>query len=174
MSQIGQEIYSDAASFGKLRAIISVVIGTLLGLGLIIGGIVLLARKTKRTKNVNGVSTDNKVPPCTSVSKDNNITYQCNFSLSYTINGTEYTKQFNTNESKNYSGKKQMKLYYDPENVNDISITQDNYRTIGGVLLGCGFLIIIIVWVSLWATNKYKFIAAASGTSGAIQMFKNV
>ena len=94
--------------------------------------------------------------------------------MSYTTNGTERTKQFTTNESKDYSGQPQIKLYYNPENVSDISVTQDNYDTIGGVLLGSGFFILIIAWVGWWLVNKYKFIAAASGTSGAIQMFKNV
>ena len=174
MADVGQEIYSGAASFGKLRATIGVIIGTLLGLGLIIGGIILLVHKTKRTKNVNGFPTDNEVPQCTTNSKDNNLTYQCKFSLSYTINGTEHTKQFTTNESKDYSGQTQIKLYYNPENVSDISVTQDNYGTIGGVLLGSGFFILIIAWVGWWLVNKYKFIAEVSGTSGAIQMFKNV
>ena len=132
MANVGQEIYSGAASFGKLRATIGVIIGTLLGLGLIIGGIILLVHKTKRTKTVNGFPTDKEVPQCTTNSKDNNITYQCKFSLSYTTNGTERTKQFTTNESKDYSGQPQIKLYYNPENVSDISVTQDNYDTIGG------------------------------------------
>ena len=57
---LGDEIYSGAASFGKLRAVIGVIIGTIIGIGLIIGGIFALIHKTKLTGKTTGTSIDNK------------------------------------------------------------------------------------------------------------------
>ena len=42
---VGPEIYSGAASFGRVWAIIGAVIGTFFGIIMIVGGIALLAKK---------------------------------------------------------------------------------------------------------------------------------
>jgi len=42
---LGSKIYSGAAEFGKINAIFGAIIGSLIGLGLIIGGIYLLIKR---------------------------------------------------------------------------------------------------------------------------------
>ena len=176
---LGNEIYSDSAAFGRIRAIIGVIFGTLIGLGLIIGGIFAIAHKTKLSSETIGISVNkdnNPIPidQCGTTTTNNNTTYNCNFRLRYTVDGIDYYSQFNTHDSINYSNETKVTIYYDPNNPNNSSPTKDDYHTVGYILLGIGIFLLIGAWVSLWIVLHYKFAAAASGAAGAIGMIHNL
>jgi hypothetical protein len=177
---LGDEIYSGAASFGKLRAIIGVIFGTIISIGLIIGGILAIIHKIKFTSKTTGISIDSKGQPvpvntCSSNNdKDNNITYQCNFKVEYTIGSDKYYKTFNTSKNTNYSGQTNIVIYYDKKDPSNVALDQDDYHIIGYFLLGIGIFTLLASWIGLWIVYKYKFAAAASGAAGAIQMVKMI
>lgn len=175
--KLGNEIYSGAADFGRIRAIFGVIFGTLIGLGLIIGGFYAIAHKTKLSASTSGISVDannNKIPipMCSSNTKDNITTYNCNFRLQYTVNKIKHYYTVNTNSNTNYSENTNVTIYYDPSNPNNASLTNDDYHTTGYVLIGFGILLLLISWISLWVVLHYKFAAAASGVAGGISMIK--
>lgn len=179
---LGDEIYSGAAAWGRFRAIIGVIFGTIIGIGLIIGGIVSLRHKTKLTGKTTGKSVDNQnppqpvsVPPCSSTSdKDNNRSYLCHFKIQYTVESKEYTKIFDTNSNTNYAGQTDIVVYYNPDDPTDASLTKDDYHTVGYVFLGFGVFLILASWIGLWIVYHYKFAAAASGAAGAIDMIRSI
>jgi hypothetical protein len=175
---LGDEIYSGAASFGKLRAVLGVIFGTIIGIGLIIGGIFAIAHKTKRTMKTTGTSVDLKNNPvpiqCTSASDKDGNTYQCNFTLKYTVKKDQYSHSFQTNSSTDYNNMTQVTVYYNPNTPGDVSLTKDDYHTVGYVLIGFGVFILIGAWISLWIVLHYKFAAAASGAAGAIEMVRAI
>jgi hypothetical protein len=179
---LGDEIYSGAASFGKLRAVIGAIFGTIIGIGLIIGGIVSLRHKTKLTGKTTGTSIDNQnhpqpvpVPPCSSTSdKDNNQSYQCHFKLQYQPDKKKYTKIFDTSSSTNYADQTEITVYYNPDDPTDASLTKDDYHTVGYVFLGFGVFLLLASWIGLWIVYHYKFAAAASGAAGAIDMIRSI
>lgn len=176
---LGDDIYSGAASFGRIRAIFGVIFGTLIGICLIVGGFYALAHKTKLTDKTTGIVVDSNNNPtniqCLSTSdKDTGITYQCNFRLQYTVNKEIYYAPINTNSSTNYSGGTEITLYYDPNSPNNASLQQDDYHTIGFICIAAGLFILLFSWIGLWIILRYKFAAAASGAAGAIGMFKNI
>ena len=195
---VGSEIYSGAASFGKLRAVFGVIFGTLIGLGLIIGGIFAIAHKTKRTSMVTGYPIDRTtyqklpiIPPgsCSRIINNKQSSYSCDFMLQYTIKEDDptkepskmlpissrtYTHPFQVTSNKDYGNLNSVPLYYDPKKPGDASLTKDDFHTAGGLMVGGGALILIFSWISLWIVLRYKFAAAASGVVGAYEMMKGL
>lgn len=176
---LGDEIYSGAASFGKLRAVIGAIFGTIIGIGLIIGGIFALIHKTKLTGETTGTSIDNQgnqVPIwCSSTSdQDNHQSYQCHFKLQYQPDKKKYTKIFDTSSSTNYTDQTEITVYYNPDDPGDASLSKDDYHTVGYVLIGFGIFLLLGSWIGLWVVYHYKFAAAVSGAAGAIDMIRSI
>lgn len=174
---LGNKIYSGAAEYGKFKASIGAVLGTIIGIGMIIFAIIAFTHKTKFTAKTTGISIDHEnkprpVPNC--IWKYNGrgntrVDYSCHFKLKYKVEDTEYVKIFDTNNSTNYSGENEIIVYYDPKNPFNSSIYKDNYKLIGYILLGFGLFLILVSWIGLWVTRKYKFAAAASGISSILR-----
>jgi hypothetical protein len=174
---LGDDIYAGAASFGKIRAVIGVVIGTLIGLVAVVGGIALIVHKTIFTKSVIGTVVDinnnpTTVPNCKAINMDGNGTNMCSFTLKYTVDGKVYTHPFNTNTTVNYSNLSKVTIYYDPDSPGNVSIEKDDNHVIGYISLGVGVFFILGSWLNLWLTLKYKFMAAAGGVAGAFSMIR--
>lgn len=178
---LGDEIYSGAASFGKFRAIIGVIFGTIIGLGIITGGIFALIHKTKLTGETTGIFVDNQNPPkpilpncSSSTNQDNNISYNCHFNVQYQVGSTTYTKVFDTSSNINYQYQTDIVVYYDPDYPDNASLSKDDYHTVGYVLICSGIFLLIVSWITVWVVYHYKFAAAASGAAGAIEMVKMI
>ena len=162
------QIYTGAATFGVVMSDIKAVIGSIIGLIMIIGGISLIVKKSFRINTIDG---NIKSSNCTEVIVNNNITYSCDISVEYTINGKTQTKSFkDTNSYKKYEVNDTVTLWYDPNNNANIDIMSDNLHTLGWGLLILG--IFIIIFSILWAylANKYKPVAAAEGIFSGVNM----
>ena len=132
----------------------------------IIGGIYFVIKKTKLTSTVYGtVETSN----CTLVK---NI-YDCSLTVKYTDNkGKEHSLTGETNDSYEYTKGAKILVYYDPSNPSKSSLTSDNSHIAGWVAIVIGVILIFSSFFWLWASMKYKFIAAAEGVSAATGMIR--
>lgn len=173
-SDLGSELYSGAAAYGRINAIIGVIFGTIIGILMILGGIGLIKRKTNRTKTIKATITND--PGCSGHSENNNTIWDCNLSLSYNIDGKDYTTSISSSSSTKYDKGNTVTLYYNPDNVSDVDLVSDNTHVIGWVILVIGIFLLISTWVWLYIVYKSKFAAAAGGAtalvgdiSGAIQ-----
>ena len=162
------QIYSGVATFGVVMSDIKAVVGSIIGLIMIIAGISFIVKKSFRTNTVDGtVKTSN----CSEVIENNNITYSCDIGIEFTINGKTQTKSFKDSKSyKKYEVNDTVTLWYDPNNNTNIDIMSDNLHGIGWGLLILG--IVIIMFSILWAylANKYKPVAAAEGIFSGVNM----
>ena len=162
------QIYTGVATFGVVMSDIKAVIGSIIGLIMIIAGISFLVKKSFRTSTVDGtVKTSN----CAEVIENNNIRYSCNIGVEFSINGKTQIKSFkDTNSYKKYDVNDTVTLWYDPNNNTNIDIMSDNLHGFGLGLLLMG--IIIIIFSILWAylANKYKPVAAAEGVFSGVNM----
>jgi hypothetical protein len=173
---LGTRIYSGAASLGRIRAIIGVTFATLIGIGILVGGVFALAHKTKLTGKTIGipVSVDDKEIPvkqCTVFTDKDNVTYRCEFKLKYIVENKPYYINTSTSSQINYSDMKQIDVYYDKSNPSNASLTKDDYHNTGYILIGSGIFLLLISWISLWVVLHYEFAAAASGATGVIDTF---
>lgn len=176
---LGDDIYSGSASFGRIMSIIKAVIGTLVGIAMIIGGIFLVRSRTKYSESTTAkiLNTDTDKVDCvrtgdqTGNSNDNDMWNCSNIKLSWTVGGKNYD---NKNSPMSYTGSTNLEgykngasvnIYYDPSNPRDITIQRLPTHIFGWILLGLGILILISGWLWVLITQKSNFAAATSGVA---------
>lgn len=169
---LGSEIYSGTATFGKIRAIIGVIFGTIIGIIMIIIGIYMISKKNKYTEKIKGKVTN--YPDCNKHTDKNTTSYECNVNVSYIIDGKTYNlKDKHTDTYIKYTKNKQIDVYYNPKNPSDGSLASDDERRFGWIVLVIGIFVLLGSWISLWFIMHYKFMAALYGATGAIEMLRD-
>jgi len=180
--------YSGTAKFGKAVTDIKAIIATIITIPFIIWGIALISHKIKRTAQVTGTidnntnNTDkylcnpNYNTSCQTVQDQygyvyyncsTSTSYSCNFRVKYRLPGGStdlYTPYFTTNGIQ-YTVGQSIPLYYDPNNLTDIEMSQDDYRFAGWLMLIISLIILISAWIWVILTHSYKPLAAYAGAA---------
>ena len=173
------EAITGFATIGKVKAIFGVILGTIIGVALIVGGITALLHKPTFSSKTTGIVVDSNNKPininqCSKITTKDSSKYQCKFSLKYTVDNKTYIHPFNTDSYVNYSNRTGVTVFYDPKNPKNSVLEDDDYHGIGYLTIGIGIFILFISWLFLWITLRYKYFAAASGVVGSIQMIKHL
>lgn len=178
MSNLVEEVYTGAAEYGKFNAMIGFVIGTIVGLVLVVVGIVLLTKHVEQTLTVKGVVLQDSANKCDSrydqETKQNY--YNCDLLVEYTLlDGQKMQKRFNvTNQASTISTGQMINLYYKASDPSSISANnQLNSHVIGAILLVVGVFLIGGSWFWWYTTRKYKFAAAGEGVASVVNLVKN-
>jgi hypothetical protein len=160
---IGDEIYSDTASFGRIWSIISAIIGTLFGIFFIIVGVYIIVHKSHLKSTKGDVVKDSEC----NVTIDNNSKYtQCSTTVNYNVNGNEYPdKSVNTGSTKFTKGKNNITIWYSPVNPENPEYSPAPIW-VGWSMILISLLAVLGAWFWVWLTHKYKIAAAAQGASG--------
>ena len=148
------------------------IIGSVIGIILIIIGIVLEKRKTVYSQLGNGLVVDanNLIGvPSSDRDQNGNINYYNIWNGNITVINTNdpNLKQltFNINGMKTpttekpYSakdGKNKISIWVNPNNPSDFRMYSDNLNIVGWVLLGVGIIVTLVVWISYFLKNKKK------------------
>lgn len=150
------DLYTDAASFGRIVTAIGLVIGILFGGAILVYGIyTIMANK----QNVHSAHEDAQIKSCkcTTHVVDSKVMYKCNL----IIQTSKGAFPFNIDSVTNYQSVDSISVYYDPQNPSDISMTSTQINA--SVLIGFGLFIIFIAWLSFYLSRRFKFYAAATG-----------
>ena len=171
MSDGVSEIYSTTAQFGRFSAIVSGIIGTLIAL--IIGGfgIYILIESSRRTKSVTGTITEST---CKNTTPDKSEGTSCEITVEYTSGQPSKMcmEKFSVANSAIYEKGKKVTVFYDPSDPcgSGSLESRSDGRIIGIMLIVIALIFILIVWLVVWATQKYKFFAAAEGVGTVISI----
>lgn len=160
---IGNQIYSDTASFGRIWAIISAITGTLFGVFFVIVGIYVIQHKSHLKSTKGDVVKDSD---CNTKIDNGNQYTQCSTTINYNINGKEYpNKTVNTGSTNFTQGKNNITIWYSPANPENPEYSPAP-TWVGWVMILISLLVIFGAWFWVWLTHKYKMAAAAEGASG--------
>lgn len=173
-TNLGYELYTGAADFGRIRATIGVIIGTFISIIAIIGGIYLISKQTKFNKNVMGTISNS--PSCIPYIENKNTMYNCyNLNVYYKVNNTEYKidNQSINNIDHEYKENDEIIVYYNENDPNSTSLTSDNTHIIGWISIVVGLFILISYWLWFYFSMKYKFIAASQGLAGTASLISS-
>jgi ATP-dependent Zn protease len=160
---LGDEIYSGAASFGVLYSLIGAVVATIIGIIMIGIGIYLLTRKVEY-ETINATIINLSCRPL----KDNNQI--CNINVSYNYNNKDENKYINYTGNNVFMVNQKVLLYINKQNINDISLDEPTPKWVGILLSVLGLIIILSGWFWYWASKNYKFVGAAAGVGGFINI----
>jgi len=177
MSSISEQIYSGTATVGRTWSLIVAIIITFISLFFLIGGIILLLRKTKYSNKISASIIDNvKCSPIFHVNGGSErTTYNCNdIKVEYYIDDKKYASKLNIpniNDNKYKKGDK-LDIYYNISNLTDINYQSDSSHTLGIVIIVFFVFILLVVWINYWLTTKYKFLAATEGVGDIYRFIK--
>ena len=150
-----QPIYDTTATIGIVYSVMSTIIGTIIFVIIIIIGVYVKNMNSDKTEIAFGIVKE--VNNCNARSKS------CVSVVEFSVKDAIYT--VNT-ESGILSKGQKIKIYYNPENPNNISL--NNYTNfIGWIIIIISVIIIVCMWIWTLLTIIYKPIAAASGV-GAV------
>jgi hypothetical protein len=168
------DIYSGAATFGKIRAIIGVVIGTILGLIFMLGGVVIIKTKAKLTSKTTGTIKSIKGNCIEHTDKNSSIQYRCvDMTISYDDEKGGNHEIIETSDgNEKYAVGDNVDAWYDPSNPKNGNLYSDNNHTIGWVAVVAGVIMLFGSWFWLWMAMKYKFVAASGGAQGVVEMMR--
>lgn len=170
MGNVGSQVYNDSAAAGQIFSTFGLIMAVIIGIAMIIGGIVLILRKSKYTSQT--IATVLSTSTCIPIYNNNNNTqYQCTLDFTYTVNSQPYNvKGYIITSSVNYTSVSnyRFQIYYDPSNPTNFSITSDNMKVLGIILLIIALIMIGIAFFWFWASRKNKFIASGVGASGVL------
>ena len=164
----GEEIYSGVATFGRVSAVIGVIIGTLAGLIMIPIGIYLLTKKVKKT-----ASTDATIEnaDCTESAQDSTISFNCTLNVNYKVGNVPYSGVVTSSGPTHYMSGKKVKVYYDPSNPKDVALDSGKSKHIAGIILiVVGVIVPLVAWVWWYFARKYKAVAAVGGTMAGLDI----
>ena len=161
-------VYSATSDFGKINAIISAFVVTIIGIFMIIVGIIFIKNKS--------ILTSTTTATITKINSDcvqNNNIWTCNMNVSFTdTTGKSYNINNLQSSSKNNYTSGETITIYEPDNPNNASLQTDNKHIIGYFLVSIAIFIIIISWVTVWLSQKYKIFAAAEGVNDITHLFE--
>lgn len=160
---LGDQIYSGAASFGLIKALISAIIGTIISVIMIIIGINLMLKKTSTTSVEGTILNVNCVP--------GENTQNCNIGVSYDYNGKQ-NKNIQYIGNMVYTVNQKVTIYINTDNESEIYLQDPSPKKLGVTLLIIGLIVLGAVWLMFWLAKRYKFLAAAEGVSGAYNLFR--
>ena len=165
---LGDEIYSGAASFGRIWAVISSILVTIIAIFMIIGGVYIIIRRSKML-SVSGEVIGNS--QCNVTQTGNNLSTICTTLLTYTINGNLYDKISTQTGTTSYTDKQQVTIWYYPDTPNKPELSPIPI-TAGYFLIGIAIILCIFSWLWVYITRKSKFAAAAGGIAEAWHLLR--
>ena len=175
----GEEIYSGTATFGRIMAVVGVVISTIAALIMIPLGIYFIVHKTKLVSTTNGT-----VHSVSCVAKihhddddddddDDTIEYDCSLTVNYKVGNNSYSINTNTTSTAQYKEGDTITVYYDPNNPSNAALDADNTHVIGIIILVIGIIVPLVAWIWWYFARKYKAVAAAGGVAAGLDLLSD-
>jgi hypothetical protein len=170
-SDLGSDLYSGAASYGKFQSTVSLVISCIIALFLIYFGVKFLINPTVHSGSATAsiISAD-----CTrSVDNNGNITYGCTLNITFTANNTQkITAIISATNSTPYAPGQTIDVQYNPDSPTDVRQTTLTRHTWGAIMLLISLFLIGASAVWYYIAHHYQFAAAAGGAASAFNMFR--
>lgn len=165
---IGQTLYQDAASLGRFKALVILILGGVVSLILFLTGIYRLF-----AYRIYSLTADSKVTQVTGCMKTQDINkkwnFDCTTSIEYTINDKKYQNSIKLSKDNEIKIDDMIPIYYNPSNPNEISVETSSS---GWVFIVMSVFVLLLSYLMYWLSMNYTFFAAAEGTSFITNLFR--
>jgi hypothetical protein len=162
MRDIGSTIYTTSASVGVVSSYLSLIAGIIFGICSFVIGYYFWSYDTPYDGTTMAEVLDVQCSTVQNVSKEGEGSHiECAIKLKYNIDGQEHTTTLNSGTR--YSKGDQVKIYYDPSDPSNITMSILPYETIGKIMSGIGCVVILGASLNAYFTTNYKSYAAVVG-----------
>ena len=176
VANLGNTIYDGASSLGEFTAKISMIIALVIGCVLIVSGIYFIMNDdSDKYITVRGVVIE---PNCTKTSvtyDDRNRAinnFRCTMNVSYTIDGTEYSKIIFVDGQTLYIKNQPIDLMVNKNDHQDVQLVTTSSTTMGSISLLIALIMIAGAYLNYYMTHNYKLYAAAKGTGTVMDVLR--
>ena len=168
----GEKVYSDVATFGRTYTYLEGVGAVIMASLLIFGGVYLIVHRDADSATTTAFVTS-QVGECVTTQNDGRGGggVSCRYMVQYTVNGDKYTAA--VSDSRKYAIGESVTLHYNPHDPKRAEIRTRPFKTVGGVLVGVGVLVLLTTAFKVYMARKYKVYAAASGASAGVSMVRD-
>ena len=157
---VGSEIYSGAAGFGRIYALLSAIIATVIGIVMFVAGVYIIYHRAHMNTVVGQVTQGSH--NCAIFGNINT----CDVNVTYLVDGKTYNKIYNI-ANRHTNGP--VTVYYNPKDPSDSEIDPIP-KMIGWGLIGGSILLVFMTWMRSMLAKRYKFVAAATGAREALNI----
>jgi hypothetical protein len=152
-----ENVYSGLADYGKLNAIISMVIVSIIVLISFIVGFFMIFHRPVATSQTTG--------KIMSISPKS-------YTIQYNVNNKTYNTTVNGYNSNNYI-QKQIVVHYDPNNPTKVHIGMSG-REMGSIIIGIAVVVGLLTALNVYITMKSKTYAAIEGGTAIADQLSNI
>jgi hypothetical protein len=164
---IGQTLYDDAASLGRFKALVILILGGIISIIMFFAG----AHKLM-FDNKNYIQTDARVMQvvdCMKTQTNKTWQYDCSINVEYTIDNKKYQKTIDITRGREVKVGDIINIYYNSSNKDDITSVMP-YS--GWLLIILSIFVLLSAYLLYWLSIHFKLFAAAEGTSIVASFFK--
>ena len=173
-------VYEDASYLGTFQFLKNIIIGGIFSFIFLVLGLYFLFRKKNYTAST--IATINKSSNqkvCNFYVKNTNNnssqgSYQCTLQISYVVNNKTYESVATIDSNINYDNVNTVKIFYNPNNPEDLSISGDPPKWLGVLFLVIALIIIAYCIFSYFIMRKSKLARAAAGVGLGYQLIKGL
>ena len=158
--------FSGLAAYGKFKAVMGAIVGTVIFLLMIVFGFKYIGKTTKYSASTNVTLVMDDGCTQTTETKDGNTrtVYTCTVSVGYTVGSGTFTHKETISSGTKYTNGSNATLYYNPENPEDATLTyhvNPGTLALAGVIIG--FFGLLCTWGYTYFVLKNKEIAVVTG-----------
>lgn len=162
------KVVSASQAYGSFRAHISTIIITFIGVIGIICCLVMLL-KTIKYKTISGrIENANCKQTHNNNDNSNQILYNCNLEVNYTIDNKRFNENIDKISSFKYKSNTPVKLSYNKNDKTDISLDIAMTRWVSGIIIIFLAFIMVMSHINLHMVKTNKDIAGVEGALGFI------
>ncbi len=166
---MADKLIKGVSIFGKYYVAVTSIIVIIIALILGVAAIFMIMSNTSVIKTTASIIQKNCTPSTTQSSES---MYNCDLTVSYTVNGVIYTSNIKTNSLINYKIGENIEVEYNSDNPKNIELKITNDKTIGAILLGLSIIAIIVASIRWYIVKKYELASTVSGFSGIYNIMK--
>lgn len=179
---LGSTMYEGAAAYGTFQAYLGAIIISFFGGIFVLIGLHLMMKTNYYDKQTMASVTN--VPKCgkkesTNTVKQKNghsetttsISWDCPLVVDYSVDNESYSEvPITVNRHTPVSQGENITVFYHKDDNSKIQQHSDSAAVLGAILFFVALVFIGLAWLRVYIVNKYKFAAAATGASSAINM----
>jgi hypothetical protein len=167
MDNFGNQLYSDSASLGYFKSLVSLIVAIVVGVVLIICSVSYFTSTVVYGTGKATITNAN----CVNSTVNNKQQTNCNLTITYVVDNMQYNTNLSTSNSIYMNGQV-IDIQYDINNPTQVRMSGLSNSTIGLISLGIAIVLVGGTYFNYYLATNYKLYASAEGVNTVYNVFR--